>query len=623
MAFVITRSSRRFLLTSCALAVSIRLIAASIVPPVVADQLMYLPPGSTQIGGHLGQQMQLCLDHRVLAQDAGALIKPFVAREDVTEWRGEFWGKWITSAIAAYRNAPSPQLKQRIDETVAELEATRTPDGYIGTYAPANRLQRWDVWSRKYTMLGLIGWYDAGGDNHALEVARGIADGIIADAAAAKGTFFQNDMWNGMATSSVLEPLVLLYLRTGDSKYLDFCRWLLAEWQKPTGPDLLRKALAGTPVFKMFPGPDPSGEGYAARGHSKAYEMMSCYEGLVELYRATGEPSYAEAAKAVYRNIRDTEITVIGSGSDWERWSDGRRHQADEWKKGMETCVTVTWMKLSGQLLRLTGDSSYADEIELATYNALLGAQSPDGSWWAHHSPLAGTKERAPEQCDMSANCCVANGPRALLLLPELAVFDGREGPVVNLFGQMNTTVSLVGKHTVRLAQKSDYPASGEIHLTVTPDATIEFALTLRIPAWSQKTSVAVNGVAEPNVQSGHYFAIKRTWKPGDVVTLSLDMEPRVLEAPGQPGHFALMRGPLVLARDARLGSEVDTAVAFDFSQPNKITVRPLPGDALPAVWLAFEALDAKGKTLRLCDFASAGNTWSQDSRYRVWSQSQ
>ena len=347
--------------------------------------------------------------------------------------------------------------------------------------------------------------------------------------------------------------------------------------------------------------------------------MMSCYEGLVELYRVTGEPTYADAAKAVHRNIRDTEITVIGSGSDWERWSDGRRHQADVWKMGMETCVTVTWMKLSGQLLRLTGDPAYADEIELATYNALLGAQSPDGSWWAHHSPLAGTKERAPEQCELPENCCVANGPRALLLLPELAVFAGREGPVVNLYGQMTTTVSLAGNHTVQLAQESDYPASGSIRLTVTPDAPGEFTLALRIPGWSRETAVAVNGVAETKVEPGRYFPIRRTWQPGDVVTLALDLRPRVLEAPGQPGHFALMRGPLVLARDARLGRDVDGAVAFDFAQTREIRLQP--GDPRSAVWLTFEARDAKGRTLRLCDFASAGNTWSQASRYRVWSE--
>lgn len=595
--------------------------AAGPAAAVVVDSLKFLPPGATQLGGHLGRQIELCRDQRVLAQDVDALVKPFVTRADVTEWRGEFWGKWITSAIAAQRLAPSPALERRIQHALAELEATRTPDGYIGTYAPENRLQRWDVWSRKYTLLGFIGWFDASGDARALAAARGVADGILRDAAAAGSGFFRNDMWSGMATSSVIEPMVLLYARTGEPRYLEFCRWIVAEWQKPGGPDLIGKALAGVPVFRMFPGPDPKKEGYAGGGDSKAYEMMSCYEGLVELHRMTGEPRYAEAARSVYRSILDTEITVIGSGSDWERWSGGRRRQAEPWKMGMETCVTVTWIKFSAQLLRLTGDPAYADQIEIAAYNALLGAQSPDGTWWAHHSPLAGIKERAPEQCDMPQNCCVANGPRGLMLLPGLAVLQGGDGPVINLYGTMRTMFPLAHGGMVRLEQRSDYPVSGDIRIEVAPDAAAEFVLSLRIPAWSRETRVTVNGADQSGVEPGRYLRLKRVWQPRDVVVVALDLRPRVLEAPGAPGHFALMRGPVVLARDARLGGSVDEPVAFDFTQPAAIKFEPLAMAALPGAWMIFTARDSGGRTLQVCDFATAGNTWSDQSRYRVWSR--
>ncbi len=57
-----------------------------------------------------------------------------------------------------------------------------------------------------------------------------------------------------------------------------------------------------------------------------------------------------------------------------------------------ETCVTTTWIQLNWQLLRLTGEAKYGDEIERAYYNHFAGAQLPDGSKWCYYTPLEGTK---------------------------------------------------------------------------------------------------------------------------------------------------------------------------------------------------------------------------------------
>ena len=79
-------------------------------------------------------------------------------------------------------------------------------------------------------------------------------------------------------------------------------------------------------------------------------------------------------------------ITIIGSGSSWERWCSGHMRQTEPLPEWMETCVTVTWIKLAAQLLRQTGDPMYADRIELSACNALIGAQKTDGTWKITHS---------------------------------------------------------------------------------------------------------------------------------------------------------------------------------------------------------------------------------------------
>lgn len=49
-------------------------------------------------------------------------------------------------------------------------------------------------------------------------------------------------------------------------------------------------------------------------GAPKAYEMMSCFEGLCELYRVTAEPLYLEAVQRLVDALVRDEIMIAGSG---------------------------------------------------------------------------------------------------------------------------------------------------------------------------------------------------------------------------------------------------------------------------------------------------------------------
>lgn len=582
------------------------------VKPVVSDQLEPATPATVRLGGYLGSRINECLEHGVMAQPIRELVQPFAAREDVTEWRGEFWGKWITSAEYAYAWNSDPKLKSKVESAVDQLLQTQTAEGYLGAYNETNRFRAWDVWGRKYTLLGLLGWHAMSGEAETLTAAVRSADYLITQMQA-RPLPFEHDMWNGMASSSVMEPMVLLYRRTGDERYLDFSRWLLREWEKPYGPDLLRKSLRGQRVAEMFTGPKPVVKSYGDAGKSKAYEMMSCFEGLVELYRVTGEDNYLRAAKNVFSAIKRDEITLIGSGSDWERWCGGAHRQTEPWIKGMETCVTVTWIKFAGQLLRISGDPSYADEIELATYNALLGALGKEGDWWCHHTPLNGTKERAPEQCNMHQNCCVASGPRGLMLLPHYAVMQSRDGVAINFLGPVTASVKLPSGRPLRIVQDSSYPEEGNVSTRVEIKRPEEFRLSIRIPAWAVKPRVKLNGQDQGEIQSGSYWQTKRRWKDGDTVTVEIPMQTRVIRSGEDPGVFALRRGPVVLARDARL--EKGTRAFSDLPEQVSIS-RPAIGRE--PFWMVFEGT-FDGGSIALCDAASAGSTWDTNSAYQVW----
>jgi DUF1680 family protein len=292
-----------------------------------------------------------------------------------------------------------------------------------------------------------------------------------------------------------------------------------------------------------------------------------------------------------------------------------------------ETCVTVTWIKLCQQLLRLTGEAKYADAIEQSFYNALLGAMKRDGSDWAKYSPLSGQRLEGSEQCGMGLNCCGASGPRGLFTMPLTVVMQADNGLQVNFFMAGAFSLQTPGHQAVVVYQETDYPKSGKIEMKIGLSKPETFTLKIRIPEWSSQTILRVNG-KPVIVVPGENNAIKQEWKEGDRITMDLDMRGRIVRMGNQPENIAIIRGPVVLARDARLpGPPVSAFITPVPGQDGSIILDPVKGDH-PEIWMQFNALfkpesykeeGSKPVSLTLCDYSSAGNTWDERSLFRVW----
>ena len=598
---------------------------------VVTDAQACLPAGKIHIDGHLDRQMANCMKQFVTAWDVDRLIKPFRDKTDGPDgqWRCDYWGKWFTALAGGYANQPTPEHRRLMDRAVKELIATQGPDGYIGSFteegslgeirgAPARRLAAgYDVWGRQCVILGLVAYYDVTDDKAALDAACRELDCLMNELEQKKARI--PDLgWPefiGLAPSVIVESGALLYERTGQTKYRDFSERVVAQWNEPgkflpKGLRLVEDALAGKPARDM--------------GYPKAYEQLYCFIGVCELYRATGNRTYLDAAVALARNIRDDELFVTGTGSEGENWFKGKTQQTRVVVRPAETCVTTHWMYLCWQLLRLTGDPVYADEMETSLDNALLGALMPDGRWWGYHEGLMG--ERVPSwvsHADVGLSCCVVSGSRGLMLTPFWAVMQAKEGPVINLYvpGRAEVKTASGGKVLVEMA--TDYPREGGVRISVKPDRAEAFTLALRIPAWSRETALKVNGQPQA-VRPGTYARIRRTWAAGDRVELTLDMRTRVLAAPDGNGQVALTRGPIVLALDNRLAPPEKGAVAVLARDGEWFAdAKPNPQAAEKAgVWMAFDVpflINGKMGTLTLCDYSSAGNRWSEENLFRTW----
>jgi uncharacterized protein len=586
------------------------------------DRIFAYSPNSTIIEGYLGDKINLVIVKRIKSQDIEQLVEPFRHKNETHLWQSEFWGKWIQSAIASYDYNRDPEMLTIIQNAVNELLATQMPSGYIGNYTDSARLQQWDIWGNKYTLIGLLAYYDLTGDKSALRGSCRLADNLLSLVGPGKTNIIKTGNYRGMPSCSILEPIVYLYRRTGDKRYLDFAKYIVEQWETVDGPKLISSALAGIPVSERFPHPEVW---WSYENGQKAYEMMSCYDGLLELYRITGEPSYLKAVEMAVKNIIESEINIAGSGTAFECFYHGALYQTEPTYHTMETCVTMTWMKLCFNLLRLTGNSLYADQIENSTYNALLASLKGDGSQIAKYSPLGGIRHAGEEQCGMHINCCNANGPRAFMMLPRFAVMGSEDGVFINIYGQSQSVIPLNKSNNVAINMISDYPVTDRVEISINPEKSENFTIALRIPEWSSNTTLSINGNDVSDVKAGTYKKITRTWNKDDKVVLKLDLSGRLMIL---NGCQAILRGPVVLARDTRFGDGFIYESAVVKEDRGKVDLK-ISTNKPANIWMSFSAplvlgTDLEGDfrnsmQINFCDFASAGNTWGEDSRYKVW----
>jgi hypothetical protein len=250
------------------------------------------------------------------------------------------------------------------------------------------------------------------------------------------------------------------------------------------------------------------------------------------------------------------------------------------------------------------------------------------------------------------SSCCVANGPRGLLITPGWSVMHGKNGPVINLYSRGTWSQKTDKGTEVKITQETDYPVNKDILIQIDLPRPERFTLSLRIPAWDKNSSLTVSNETI-SCEPGTYARITREWKKGDEIHLGMDLRGRIIRAPGSVNDLAVMRGPVVLALDNRmvqardynlwlLPDGVNWTYKDELGGLKYVLPRPCPSADTPAqyielttvsnkpenVWMAFEVpflfrythfFDHKKINLIMCDYASAGNQYNEKNLFRVW----
>lgn len=543
--------------------------------PVDAEMRFVAPP-DIAVGGVLGEALSASRKGRLAklpAWNDGALIKMFGAsvknNHHKTDWYGEHAGKWLyATARAATHDA---ELKKLLLETADYLVDQQEADGYLGTYSPKVRLtnaaarhnRSWDAWSLSYMTLGLLEVNRYFPQPRYLTAATKIGALFLETFGPGKKDITEYGTRHGISATIVLDPVVELYKITNDRRYLTLAETIIDRMEQRSDAHLISVPLNGGDM--------------EAVGDGKAYQLLWNLTAIAKLYEVTGKHEYFEAVSKAWDNIVTHHLTIAGGP-----WGGVGKHLECFNKRYfwspygfIETCSTMSWIQLNKVLLRLTGDAKYAEEIERAAYNALLGAQYPNGVDWAYHSFSNGRRHIAHFD-----DCCPSSGALALEELPTVTYAFRNNGIACNLFTPNEATLALPHSNKVRLVQETDYPFNGHIRLTVSASKAERFPLFIRIPAWTEGARITVNGVAVAVEEEGGYVALDRVWRRKDVVdidfpmTLAIHHRTEKADSPqGGPDlfrvrWFALTRGPLVFAANGLIDGNREQIVALPAQHP-------------------------------------------------------
>jgi len=612
------------------------ILFAAAVPMAGAEVVRRADMRDVRVKGFAADRMESCVRNHVRATDPMYFTSVFHAKTEDHLWQSEFWGKYMHSAVPFAEYSGDAALKARIAASVADVVAAQEPDGYIGNYRPGSRhAGGWDVWGTKYTLLGLLFQHDATGDKAALAAAERLAGCLMAGVGPGKRALHATGGFRGMPSCSVLEPVVWLYRATGNAKYLEYANYIVGEMDHPDGARLL--ADADKAVFDRV----TDGSAWGATS-LKAYEMMSCYQGLLELYDVTGERRLLDAALKSARSIAGTEVNIVGGAASCERWYSGAARETEVYNRQNETCVVTTWMRLCEKLYAETCDPFWIDQIEKSFFNIYLACMRPDGSEFSQYCPLAGTRGPGEDHSRMHTNCCNANGPRGFLAYLGTLVAVSGDSLMLNHFssGTFSAEVGAARKKA-SFDVYTRYPETGLVEMTCRSAEPAEFTLRIRVPSWCEKLDARVNRGETVSCENARgeskYLDIRRVWREGDCVDFTAQIE---VKAHRKGGCVAFTRGPVALARDLRFGDgDIGEVLRPDYARSGSMQAgaaveRPAAKfervRARDGMWMAFAAPLPTGthsestrdwlpEMVHFCDFASAGGTWDRESAYRVW----
>lgn len=453
---------------------------------------------------------------------------------------------------------PDPVLDKRVDEVIALISSVQEQDGYINTWFQVTRPQdKWknlrdwhELYCAGHMIEAAVAHKQATGKDNFLNVALKFANLIDQKFGPSGG--------EGYPGHPELElALTKLWKLTGDDKWFALSRKMIE--------------TRGTHYFAQEHGTSPDGydgtywlDDVPIRDHRdiKGHAVRAAYllSGAADVARETEDAGLIKMLDRVWRSATERRVYITG-GIGPSNHNEGFTVDYDlpNLTAYQETCASVAMALWGHRMALLYGDAKYMEAVEKALYNGVLSGVSLDGRGFFYVNPLASLGNHARTQWFQCA-CCPPNVLRTIASLGGYAYATSSDSLYVNLFvgGSLKTKV---GSQQVEIDCATDFPWNDSVAYDFKTAG--RYAVRLRNPDWSMRTSITVNGVKQqPTVEKG-YFVLSRAWAKGD--RLEIDFEMPVLQMEAHPsveddrGMAVVQRGPIVYCAE-----QVDNSVQVD-----------------------------------------------------------
>jgi len=522
--------------------------------------------------------------------------------------------KWLEAAAYAQAIRPSTEVQALIDETVAKIAAAQEPDGYLNTFIQLEHPQL-----RYRNLAALHEMYCSG---HLVEAACALAENLgqtaLLDVAVRNveniRSVFGPGKRVGYCGHEELETaLVRLAEVTGDASYREFAAWMIDQRGQRPSPfereledeeamavnDHPRHALLRNGVYNGEYCQDhlPIRQHTDVVGH--AVRAMYLYAGATQVAMDRGDRQLEEALERVWQALVTKRMYLTGGvGASASNEGFTRDYDLPNLNAYAETCAAIGFLLWGQRMLEATGDSQYADIVELGLYNGALSGIGLDGESFFYPNPLESRGQHRRTPWFLCA-CCPPNVARMIGQVGSLAVGASEDELWVHLPIGFETELNLRGS-AVSVSAKGEYPWKDDFELAFRLERPTEFAVRVRIPGWAEDVSFEVSDDGEPAEYQDGYAVFRRVWKDGDRIRANWGMAPTWVEAHpmvlDDAGRTALQRGPLVYCLEEHdLGEP-----------PQNFTVEPAtPAEAVPATDLFPGAVGLRVRGwLRLRDFS-------------------
>ena len=479
--------------------------------------------------------------------------------------------------------------EDRFRRAVTRVAAAQETDGYLNTaFGRAGQPARWSdlEWGHELYCLGHL--FQAtvarertrpGADDGLLAVARRAAD-LVCE------VFDEGGIESVCGHAEIEVGLAELARVTGSERYARMARLFVER----RGHHTLRDIEWGRSYFQDDV---PVREAEVLRGHAVRANYLAA--GAVDVAVDGGDGELLDALRRQWtRTIATRTYVTGGQGSHHQDEAFGDDFELPPDRAYSETCAGIGSVMFAWRLLLADGGEKYADLIERTLYNVVATSPSHDGRAFYYANTLHQRVARQPADPEATSprasaslrapwfdvSCCPTNVARTLASLAAYVATVDADGVQVHQYAPAEISTVLDDGRAVSLRIETDYPASGSVRVVVTSD--VGFTLGLRVPSWADGATLRdVDGTV--SVVSAGLATVRRDFRAGDTVELTLPMAPRVTLADPRidavRGCVAIERGPEVLALESVDLDGIDDVGA--------LVIDPEPVERDGRVWVA------------------------------------